>query len=211
MDHRPAVARRLADPDVARDHGAQHQRREVLGAARARRPARAACGRRTSSAACPRPRARGFSSRWISASVSRNCASPSSARYSACTGTITRSAATSALTDSGPSDGGQSSTIWSKLRARRRERLAQPLLRGLERAAARPSRRRGPASTAPPRACRPRSARAASARPSLAEQAGVGVRLEVLRQARARRSRCTAGRGRPAACGSRPRRRRRPC
>jgi hypothetical protein len=54
---------------------------------------------------------RGLSSRWTSDSVSSSPASPSSAKYSVCTGTITRSAATSALTVSGPSDGGQSSSV----------------------------------------------------------------------------------------------------
>ena len=77
---------------------------------------------------------RGFSSRWISASVSSRPASPSSAKYSVCTGTITRSAATSALTVSGPSDGGQSSSV--KAIASRtspsasRSRVSEPARRG---------------------------------------------------------------------------------
>ena len=54
---------------------------------------------------------RGLSSRWISESVSSSWARPSSAKYSVCTGTITLSAATSALTVSGPSEGGQSSSV----------------------------------------------------------------------------------------------------
>ena len=86
MDHRAAEARRLADPDVARDHGVEDERREVRRAPRARRRARGACGRRASSAASPPRSSRGLSSRWISASVSSSPASPSSAKYSVCTG-----------------------------------------------------------------------------------------------------------------------------
>ena len=108
VDHRPAVARGLADAHVARDDRVEHERREVLAdlALDVAREARAAVVHREQHPAIV---SRGLSSRWISASVSSRPASPSSAKYSVCTGTMTRSAATSALTVSGPSDGGQSS------------------------------------------------------------------------------------------------------
>ena len=121
-------------------------------APRARRLGPAACAQSCIVSSIPATVSRGFSSRCTSASVSSSPASPSRAKYSVCTGTITRSAATSALTVSGPSDGGQSSRMYSNcsLSGSRhsRRRCSNPSMRG--------SSTLAPASPAPAGStCRP--------------------------------------------------------
>ena len=111
MDHRAPEARRLAEADVARDHGVEDELREVLAhlALDVARQARAAVVHRQQHAGDGQARVELALDR--APSVSSRPARPSSAKYSVWTGTITRSAATSALTVSGPSDGGQSSSV----------------------------------------------------------------------------------------------------
>ena len=110
LGDRDAVARRLGDPDAARHHRLEHPRGQVLAqlALDVLREAGAVVVHRDQDA---RHLEAGLSSRRTSFSVSRNWTRPSSARYSAWTGTITLSAATRALTATGPSDGGQSSSV----------------------------------------------------------------------------------------------------
>ena len=126
--HRDAEARRLAEADVARDHGARTPGRGSARARRARRRGRVACGRRASSAPVPRRSAAGSARAGPARSSRAPGRGPRARSTPSAPGTITRSAATSALTVSGPSDGGQSIRTYAKRLAQRRERLAQPPL-----------------------------------------------------------------------------------
>ena len=132
MGDRQTVARRLAHPHVARDHG---RRRRGLGSARApraRHPGPAACGRRASSAASRRPSGAG-SARAAQAPASRAAQPGPRARSTrSAPGTITLSAATSALTVSGPSEGGQSSRMYSKRSLIGARHVAQAILEALD-------------------------------------------------------------------------------
>ena len=111
VDDGDAVARRLAEADVARDHGVEHQRREVradlaldvLGELRARvvhRQQHARDGQARVELALDQRQRVEQAGEALRARSTRS--GP---------GTITRSAATSALTVNGPSDGGQSSRM----------------------------------------------------------------------------------------------------
>ena len=97
QDDGHAVARRFAEPDVARDDGGVDRLvRRRRGYSRS--PAVPGwCGRRTSSAARLRSRARGLSAARTRSMVAMSSAIPSSAKYSPLSGISTESAATSAF------------------------------------------------------------------------------------------------------------------
>ena len=196
--HRHAEARRLAEADVARDHGVEDEPREVLAdvALDVAAQARARVVHRQHHAGDRRP---GLSSRWTSSIVSSTCARPSSAKYSVCTGTITAIGGDQRVDRQRPErrravDQHVAEAVAHRPRARRAAAARSPRIAGSSTVA--------PASSTPEGISESRSTGVSwigRRGPGGRAQHVVAVGAKRPRLARARPSRCTAGRGRPAA------------
>ena len=124
---RQAVARRLGQADVARDHGVEHDLAEHRADVRATPDRSAGCGDRTSSARRPGSTSPGLKRARMRSTVVSSWLSPPSAKNSHCSGTSSASAATIALIVSRPSDGGQSISTTSHRGRRCAATAVQPV------------------------------------------------------------------------------------